>query len=75
MSETHHHHHLKTYEGYRLEGEPGAWIWVHPDGRREGPGAKDPPEAKDPPGDADPARQPSVPEQSSLFAGALLSRT
>ena len=39
----HHHHFLKTHEGYRLEGSPGAWIWVHPDGTRDGPGATGPP--------------------------------
>lgn len=25
------HHHLKTYEGYRLEGGPGQWRWCGPD--------------------------------------------
>lgn len=35
----HHHHFLKTHEGYSLQGEPGAWVWVHPDGSRHGPGA------------------------------------
>jgi hypothetical protein len=26
------HHDQATYEGYRLEGGPGAWRWVRPDG-------------------------------------------
>ena len=39
----HHHHFLKTHEGYRLEGGPGTWIWVHPDGTRDGPVATGPP--------------------------------
>ncbi|HUY30202.1 MAG TPA: HNH endonuclease signature motif containing protein [Acidimicrobiales bacterium] len=26
----HHHHHLKTYRGYRLEGGPGDWRWLPP---------------------------------------------
>jgi hypothetical protein len=26
------HHHQKTYDGYRLEGRPGHWQWLHPDG-------------------------------------------
>ena len=34
---------MKTHEGYALEGGPGAWVWVHPDGTRHGPGAKSPP--------------------------------
>jgi hypothetical protein len=25
-----HHHHQKTYDGYRLEGEPGRWRWIPP---------------------------------------------
>ena len=29
------HHQLKTHRGYALEGEPGAWVWVHPDGTRQ----------------------------------------
>jgi hypothetical protein len=28
----HFHHHQKTYEGYRLEGTPGHWVWLKPDG-------------------------------------------
>ena len=24
------HHHQKTYDGYRLEGEPGRWRWIPP---------------------------------------------
>lgn len=39
----HHHHFLKTHEGFSIEGEPGAWVWVHPDGTRHGPLAKVPP--------------------------------
>jgi len=79
----HHHHFLKTYEGYRLEGEPGAWVWVHPDGTRQGPGAKAPPRDEAPSGDeappggralprddVPPPTQSTLPEQSSLFAGA-----
>ncbi|MFZ2056942.1 MAG: HNH endonuclease signature motif containing protein [Acidimicrobiales bacterium] len=46
----HHHHFLKTYEGYCLQGEPGAWVWVHPDGSRHGPGALPPRDAVAPPG-------------------------
>ena len=42
----HHHHFLKTHGGYALEGEPGAWVWVHPDGRRDGPGRERPPERR-----------------------------
>ena len=45
----HHHHFLKTHEGYALEGGPGAWVWVHPDGRRDGPGPLRPPPRKPPP--------------------------
>ena len=26
------HHALKTHEGYRLEGGPGHWRWLKPDG-------------------------------------------
>jgi len=44
----HHHHFLKTHEGYALEGGPGAWVWVHPDGRRDGPGPLRPPPAASP---------------------------
>ncbi|MGI8426505.1 MAG: HNH endonuclease signature motif containing protein, partial [Actinomycetota bacterium] len=29
----HRHHALKTYQGYRLSGNPGAWEW-HPPSRR-----------------------------------------
>ncbi len=38
----HYHHFLKTHEGYSLQGEPGAWVWVHPDGSGHGPGASPP---------------------------------
>lgn len=30
------HHAMKTYEGFRLVGRPGAWRWIGP-GRRAGP--------------------------------------
>ena len=46
----HRHHFLKTHDGYCLEGEPGAWVWVHPDGSRHGPGALPPRGAVAPPG-------------------------
>jgi hypothetical protein len=39
----HHHHFVKTHEGYRPEGGLGAWIWVHPDGTRDGPVSTGPP--------------------------------
>jgi hypothetical protein len=39
------HHHLKTYAGYRLEGGPGHWRWLAPDGSPPGPA---PPPAVDP---------------------------
>ena len=29
------HHRLKTHRGYRLEGAPGSWVWIHPDGTRD----------------------------------------
>ena len=45
----HHHHFLKTHEGFSLEGEPGAWVWVHPDGSRHGPGALPPQDGSSPP--------------------------
>ena len=54
----HHHHFLKTHEGYALEGEPGAWVWVHPDGTRHGPGLKAPPGTE--PGAGDPATTPGL---------------
>jgi len=74
----HHHHFLKTHDGFSLEGEPGNWIWVHPDGTREGPGAKAPlgdlPSQSEDSGSraVAPRRpdQPPPPEQSSLFATA-----
>ncbi len=25
------HHYMRTYKGWRLEGEPGAWRWAGPD--------------------------------------------
>lgn len=31
------HHHQKTYEGWRLEGEPGAWQWRPPPRPPSGP--------------------------------------
>ena len=37
----HFHHHQKTYEGYRLEGEPGRWRWIPP------PQAHAPPDGDD----------------------------
>ncbi len=46
----HHHHFLKTHEGFSLEGEPGAWVWVHPDGSRYGPGAPPPADGSSRPG-------------------------
>jgi hypothetical protein len=46
----HHHHFLKTHEGFSLEGEPGAWVWVHPDGSRHGPGAPPPQDGSSRPG-------------------------
>jgi len=49
----HHHHFLKTHEGYSLEGGPGAWVWVHPDGSRHVQGAPRPKDALFGPG-ADP---------------------
>jgi hypothetical protein len=72
------HHHLKTHEGYALEGEPGAWVWVHPDGRRNR-GPKPPPrrpasvekdtgDPDDGVGGAGPAPYSEpAPEQDSLF--------
>ena len=40
---------MKTHDGYCLEGEPGAWVWVHPDGSRHGPGASPPRDRVPPP--------------------------
>jgi len=40
----HHHHFLRTHEGYSLEGGPGAWVWIHPDGRSKAQGVGPPPE-------------------------------
>ncbi len=50
----HHHHFLKTHEGYSLQGEPGAWVWVHPDGSHHGPGASPCKDAVAPPGQGPP---------------------
>jgi hypothetical protein len=55
----HHHHFLKTHEGYALEGGPGAWVWVHPDGRRDGPGPLRPPPTPPPPTPPPPPTSPS----------------
>jgi hypothetical protein len=43
----HFHHHQKTYEGYRLEGEPGRWRWIPP------PQAHAPPDGEDDESDSD----------------------
>ena len=43
----HFHHHQKTYEGYRLEGEPGRWRWIPP------PQAHAPPDGDDHESDPD----------------------
>jgi len=52
---------LKTHDGYCLEGGPGAWIWVHPDGTRHGPGASPPRDRTAPPGtDPPPTGQPDA---------------
>jgi hypothetical protein len=48
----HHHHFLKTHDGYCLEGEPGAWVWVRPDGSRHGALAS-PPRGPVPPPSSD----------------------
>jgi hypothetical protein len=57
----HYHHFLKTHDGYCLEGGPGAWIWVHPDGTRHGPGASPPRDRTAPPGtDPPPTGQPDA---------------
>ena len=45
----HHHHFLKRYEGYSLQGEPGAWVWVHPDGTRREQNTEPPPRKTTPP--------------------------
>jgi len=76
----HHHHFLKTHEGYALDGGPGAWVWVHPNGRRDGPGPlRPPPEAPPPPplsrdglGTGPPAAKDKSPTPAppSLFASA-----
>ena len=55
-----HHHFLKTHEGYSLQGEPGAWVWVHPDGSRHGPGVSPSNNATAPPG-TDPPPEPRHP--------------
>lgn len=34
------HHRLKSYRGWRIEGEPGAWHWVAPPGRGPDPGVE-----------------------------------
>jgi hypothetical protein len=76
----HHHHCLKTYEGYALEGEPGAWIWRHPDGSCDGPGAPparepSPPPPTDPIGDegtddqSSPAQRPGLPPVTQQPSG------
>src|SRR5271166_1053005 len=51
----HHHHFLKTHEGYSLQGEPGAWVWVHPDGTRQQQRPERPPGTTPPPRDNRPA--------------------
>jgi hypothetical protein len=42
------HHAQKTHEGYRLEGGPGHWRWLKPDGRAVVP--RPPPSPESPPG-------------------------
>ena len=37
------HHAQKTHEGYRLEGEPGHWRWLKPDGTGVDPRPPPPP--------------------------------
>ncbi|MGH9182261.1 MAG: DUF222 domain-containing protein [Acidimicrobiales bacterium] len=43
------HHHLKTHRGYRYEGGPGRWRWVHPDGRVDEVASAPPPGPTGPP--------------------------
>jgi hypothetical protein len=37
------HHAQKTHEGYRLEGGPGHWGWLRPDGTEAAPRPPPPP--------------------------------
>ena len=43
------HHAQKTHEGYRLEGGPGHWRWLQPDGTEVAP--RPPPPPRPPPDD------------------------
>ena len=43
------HHAQKTHEGYRLEGGPGHWRWLKPDGSEVAP--RPPPPPRPPPAD------------------------
>src|SRR6266851_5308417 len=43
------HHAQKTHEGYRLEGGPGHWRWLQPDGTEVAP--RPPPRPRPPPDD------------------------
>jgi hypothetical protein len=74
----HHHHFLKTHDGYSLQGEPGAWVWVSPDGGHDNalaspprdqvpPPSSDPPRVGDGAADAGP-QQVVIAEQPSLLA-------
>jgi hypothetical protein len=48
----HHHHAQKTRDGWRLDGRPGQWQWIGPEGTRSDP----------PPGPDTPDRSPPSPE-------------
>jgi hypothetical protein len=41
------HHAQKTHEGYRLEGGPGHWRWLKPDGAEVVPPPRPPPDDAD----------------------------
>ena len=63
------HHAQKTHEGYRLEGGPGHWRWLKPDGTEVGP--RPPPSPSRPPVDDDTG---TIAEQQRRICDAAIAR-
>jgi Domain of unknown function (DUF222) len=57
----HFHHHQKTYDGYQLDGAPGHWRWIGPDGAQIHPQPPPPQPPPPPPQPPPPPAQPPPP--------------
>jgi hypothetical protein len=63
------HHAQKTHEGYRLEGGPGHWRWLKPDGTEVA--ARPPPPPRPPPADDDTG---TIAERQARICDAAIAR-